>query len=120
MSNQAGKPSKTKYFLKNYFAPISIVKLEPETGRTHQIRVHLSSLGHPIFSDDEYSGGKKRIKSYHVKYIKILKRLFKCMNRVALHASKIEFLHPKDNELVSFSVPFPNDFKRAIELLENE
>ena len=120
MSNNRGKSSKTTYSLENYFEPISLVKLKPETGRTHQIRVHLSSIGHPIFSDNEYSGGKKRIKSYHVKYIHILKRLFKLIDRVALHAEKIEFTHPKNNQRVSFSAPFPEDFNRALELFKNE
>ena len=67
-----------------------------------------------------YSGGKKRIKSYHVKYMQILKRLFKLMDRAALHASTIEFTHPENNEKISFSVPFPDDFKSVLGLLENE
>ena len=120
MSDRTGKLSKTKYSAEKYFEPISIVKLKPETGRTHQLRVHLSSIGHPIFSDDQYSGGKSRTKSYHVKYTGILKRLFKCIDRVALHAEKIEFTHPKNNQRVSFSAPFPEDFNRALELLKNE
>ena len=120
MSDSKGKSSKTTYRLENYFEPISLVELQPKTGRTHQIRVHLNSIGHPIFSDDAYSGGKKRIKSYHVKYMQRLKRLFKLMERVALHASTIEFTHPENNEKVSFSVPFPDDFKSVLGLLENE
>ena len=119
MSNRIGKSSKTKYTVEKYFEPISVVKLEPLTGRTHQLRVHLNSIGHPIFSDNQYSGGKNRIKSYHVKYISILKRLFKCIDRVALHAESIEFIHPSTNKLISFSAPFPEDFRNAMELLEN-
>ena len=120
MSDSRGKPSKTTYYLENYFEPLSLVKLKPETGRTHQIRVHLNSIGHPIFSDDEYSGGKKRIMSYHVKYVQTLKKLFKLIDRVALHAEKIEFRHPENNKKVSFSAPFPDDFNKAVELLKNE
>ena len=120
MSNTKGKSSKTEYVLEHYFAPISLLKLKPETGRTHQIRVHLSSIGHPIFADDQYSGGKKRIKSYHIKHIQILKRLFKLINRVALHAYKIEFRHPTTHSQLSFSAPFPDDFDKALELLKSE
>ena len=120
MSVSNGKPSKTEYLLEGYFPPISLLKLKPETGRTHQIRVHLNSLGHPIFSDNQYSGGKKKIKSYHVKYIQILKRLFKLMDRVALHAYEIKFTHPTSNREVAFSAPFPNDFNRSLELLKSE
>ena len=120
MSNGSGRSSLTKYYLEKHFAPISMLKLIPKTGRTHQLRVHLSSIGHPIFSDTHYSGGVKRIKSYHVKYTKILKRLFKYMDRVALHAQKIEFIHPVSNSEMSFSAPFPEDFLKALDVLENE
>ncbi len=120
MSDRTGKLSKTKYSVEKYFEPISIVKLKPETGRTHQLRVHLSSIGHPIFSDDQYSGGKSRTKSYHVKYTGILKRLFKCIDRVALHAESIEFTHPFNKKKVSFSASFPKDFTKAIKLLESQ
>jgi len=120
MSDRSGKSSKTKYSVEKYFEPISIVKLEPETGRTHQLRVHLSSIGHPIFSDNQYSGGKSRTKSYHVKYTSILKRLFKCIDRVALHAESIEFIHPFNKKKVSFSASFPEDFLKAMRLLESQ
>jgi len=120
MSPHKGRTSKTLYSLENYFEPISLVKLHPETGRTHQIRVHLNSIGHPIFSDSQYSGGAKRIKSYHVKYMRTLKRLFKLMNRVALHAQKINFNHPETSENISFTAPFPDDFNKVLELLKNE
>jgi len=120
VSLENGKISKTKYYSEGYFPPLSLVRIKPETGRTHQIRVHLSSIGHPIFSDVDYSGGKKRIKSYHVKYTNILKRLFKCINRVALHAKTIEFKHPKNDKVVSFSAPIPNDFKEALKILSYE
>ena len=120
LSDIRGKDSKTRYELEDYFEPISLVKLHPETGRTHQIRVHLNSIGHPIFSDEQYSGGKKRIKSYHVKYMRLLKRLFKSIDRVALHAENIKFVHPETSKEVSFSAPIPDDFKRALELLKNE
>ena len=120
MSENKGRFSKTEYFLENYLEPISLVKLSPETGRTHQIRVHLKSIGHPIFSDNQYSGGKKKIKSYHVKYVQLLNRLFKLINRVALHAQEINFLHPGTGQEVSFSAPFPDDFNKGLELLKSE
>ena len=120
VSEGNGKFSKTKYYLKNHFGPVSLVELHPETGRTHQLRVHLNSIGHPIFADDDYSGGKNRIKSCHVKYTRDLKRLFKTIDRVALHAKSISFMHPTENEMVSFSAPLPHDFNEAINLFLNE
>ena len=95
------------------------MKLKPETGRTHQIRVHLSSVGHPIFSDEQYSGGRNRIKSYHVKYNQMLKRLFKLIDRVALHAYQIKFKHPSNNQEICFSAPLPADFNQALEFLKS-
>ena len=58
-----GRKSSTSYQLKEYFPPLSYVKLMPETGRTHQLRVHLKSIGHPIFGDNSYGGGIKNAKS---------------------------------------------------------
>lgn len=120
LSDSDGKFSKTKYYLKNYFAPISLVELYPETGRTHQLRVHLNSIGHPIFADSDYSGGRSRIKSYHIKYTRDLKRLFKIIDRVALHSKSISFMHPASDEKVSFSAPLPQDFSEAVNLFLNE
>ena len=99
--------------------PISYVKLKPRTGRTHQIRVHMKSIGHPILSDVKYSGGKSMIKSFHVKHTNILKRVIKAVDRVALHAKSIEITHPSTKEKIKFSSPLPNDIEGAIHLLKD-
>ena len=101
----------------NYKIPITEINIYPKTGRTHQIRVHLSSIGHPILNDSLYNGGEDIINSFHQNYRKNLKKVIKCINRVALHAFKIEFMHPTLNEMVSFEAPIPDDFKDALNLL---
>ena len=58
-------------------------------------------------------------KSFHVKHTQILNRLFKTLNRVALHAEKLEIIHPKNGELMEFSAPLPVDMKNALEILKN-
>ena len=110
-----GRYSKTTYKLIDQYGPLSYLEIIPSTGRTHQIRVHLKSIGHPIIFDDVYGGGIKMIKSFHVKYTKLLKSIFKSMNRVALHAKSIKFLHP-NKDVVEFDAPIPDDFKKVINL----
>ena len=102
-----------------YLPPFSFISLEPKTGRTHQLRVHMKSIGHPIFCDDKYGGGAKYARSFHVKYTQIINRLFKIVNRVALHAHKIKICHPDTMEYMEFEAPIPQDLKCALEILKN-
>ena len=120
LTNGAGRYSKTEYKLIKKITPISYVKLHPTTGRTHQIRVHMKSIGHPILADLKYSGGKSMIKSFHVKYTNTLKRVFNIIDRVALHAKSIKIIHPENKKEVEFSSPIPNDMLKTIELLESD
>ena len=110
-----GRYSKTTYKLIDQYGPLSYLEIMPSTGRTHQIRVHMKSIGHPIIFDDVYGGGIKMIKSFHVKYTKLLKSIFKSMDRVALHAKSIKFLHP-NKDIVEYDTPTPDDFKKVINL----
>ena len=119
LTNGPGRYSKTDYSLINNVGPISYLELKPSTGRTHQIRVHMKSIGHPILSDAKYSGGESMIKSFHVKYTKILKRIMRKIDRVALHARSIEIIHPETKEKIMFSAPIPDDIKKTIKILEN-
>lgn len=81
---------------------LTLLELYPETGRTHQIRVHLKYLNHSIFSDELYAGRKTARNDR-----KILNRLF-------LHATKISFLHPKSGKLLSFESPLPQELSNLI------
>ena len=120
MVGNGGKDSSTQYNLKGHFPPFSWLKLYPMTGRTHQLRVHLKSIGHPIFCDDTYGGGAKYARSFHVKYTQIINRLIKTVNRVALHAHRLEILHPATKKKMIFEAQLPQDLQRALEILNNE
>ena len=118
LSTTKGKFSKTKYSCQNIYLPFSIVNLYPETGRTHQLRVHLANIGNPILCDDLYGGGYKKIKSFHSDFSKLCKQIMKQIDRVALHSYKLELMHPVKNKYIKFKAPIPNEFKLAMSLME--
>ena len=84
----------------------SLLEVEPKTGRTHQIRVHLKYLGYPVVADEFYAGRK----TYRADKL--------WCPRQFLHASELSFIHPKTGERVKFSAPLPLDLKKALEYLE--
>ena len=107
-----GKTAFTKFRVKERFPGVAFLEVYPLTGRTHQIRVHLSSIGHPIVGDELY-GGKKFSGS-------VLEMLRKKINRPLLHAYQITFLHPKSGKEMTFTAPLPEDFKTVLGFLRKE
>lgn len=105
-----GKEAITKYRVLEYFDQISYVECKLETGRTHQIRVHLKDIGHPIIADPVY--GTKKI-NYDTEIVQAIKNL----NRQALHALKLKLIHPTTKEEMSFNSELPLDFKLLLESL---
>jgi len=116
VSLSKGKEATTAYELLDNYGPISRVALYPKTGRTHQLRVHMKYIGHPILADDKYSGGKEQIKSFHMDYSQKLKRTFKIANRQMLHALSIGFIHPITNKKMYFELDIPLDMQKVIKL----
>ena len=104
-----GKESKTIYKVLNYYRDqknkeiLSLVELYPHSGRTHQIRVHLKYIGHPIFADFLYAGRKTSRKDRNI------------LPRVFLHASKIAFTHPVSKKLMEFESPLPKELQEVLE-----
>ena len=94
-------------YLKKQARKYSLVSLFPKTGRTHQLRVHLKSINHPIVSDTIYTPHK------------LLKFDLLWCARLFLHAKDLEFFHPKTQKRVSFTCPLPDDLKVALEQLEH-
>ena len=100
----------THYEVIERFGEVSYLKLNLETGRTHQIRVHMASLGHALLGDEVYGGGKTRFEKAH-------KNLF---DGQALHAKRLSFVHPTSGERVSFECPLPENFEKALALLRKD
>jgi 23S rRNA pseudouridine1911/1915/1917 synthase len=94
----------------------ALLEIYPQTGRTHQIRVHLSSMGHPLLGDPLY-GRKGRPESIHHP---VLKECVKRMNRQALHAHRLAFDHPRTGERVQFEAPLPEDMQWILDWLRRE
>jgi len=119
VSETEGKTASTSYEVLEEFEFCSLLKLKLKTGRTHQIRVHLSSLNHPIFGDASY-GGKKIVFGLNLPKMKSrVDNLLHVMPRQALHAKTLGFFHPHKKEQMIFSSELPNDFERLLELLRH-
>ncbi len=94
----------------------TLVEVELETGRTHQIRVHLSESGHPLLADREYGGQKREAK---LKPADPVRRAAEAIGRQALHARKLSFPHPRTGDLLSLEAPLPPDFEAALAVLRS-
>ena len=118
VSDIRGKKSVTHYKTIKTFnikdvPKISLMEFTLETGRTHQIRVHMAFKRNPILGDKQY--GKKNIKFKKIN--KEFEKTLKLLNRQALHAKTIGFVHPRQNKFMSFDSDLPKDFKKMLDLL---
>jgi 23S rRNA pseudouridine1911/1915/1917 synthase len=109
-----GREAVTHYRLLKRFREHSHIKVQLETGRTHQIRVHMSYLHHPIVGDPVYAG-RHRVPAGAQQELLDYLQAFK---RQALHAWRLSFVHPESAEDVSFEAPLPDDMQRLIDLLQ--
>ncbi|MBI4495907.1 MAG: RluA family pseudouridine synthase [Deltaproteobacteria bacterium] len=109
-----GRKAATRWKVLRRFRQFSLVEFTLETGRTHQIRVHLSSIGHPLLGDPLY-GGRRRLSSVEPSS---LRQALQMMRRQALHAASLGFVHPVTGEKIIFSSPLPPDLKEVLEILE--
>ncbi|MCK5225451.1 MAG: RluA family pseudouridine synthase [Planctomycetes bacterium] len=111
---ETGKESRTVYKVLEEFRGFSFLELAPKTGRTHQLRVHLSHIKHPIVADDMYGGKFVYPWQLQDKQQSIQEPLLK---RVALHAHTLEFRHPTTEKMVKFEVPLPEDIQNLLSAL---
>ncbi len=100
----------THYEVLRDYGTITYLRLRLETGRTHQIRVHMASLGHPLLGDTVYGGGHTAFEKKHAKHL----------SGQCLHAAELSFIHPVTNEQMHFVSQLPEDFTRLLDILEQE
>ena len=100
----------THYEVISEASGFTLARMRLETGRTHQIRVHMASIGHPVLGDPLYGGDKTLFEKHHKDLI----------TGQMLHAERLEFIHPRTGEKISLTCPPPENFKRAVKILELE
>jgi 23S rRNA pseudouridine1911/1915/1917 synthase len=112
---EQGKEATTHYKVLERFGYVSLIQCELETGRTHQIRVHMQHIGHPLFNDDTYGGDKIVKGTVFTKYKQFVDNCFAICPRQALHARTLGFIHPVTRKEVLFESELPEDMKKLIE-----
>ena len=110
-----GKPAVTHYKVLERFGYVTLVECRLETGRTHQIRVHLKHIGHTLFNDERYGGHEILKGTHHTKYKQYIQNCFNICPRQALHAKTLGFVHPKTGTEIFFECPLPEDLQLLIE-----
>lgn len=110
-----GKPAITHYKVIERLGYVTLVSCKLETGRTHQIRVHMKHIGHTLFNDERYGGEKILKGTTFTKYKQFVDNCFKLLPRQALHAKTLGFVHPKTGKFMQFNSEVPEDMQLCIE-----
>ncbi|HLV14687.1 MAG TPA: RluA family pseudouridine synthase [Xanthomarina sp.] len=114
-----GKPAVTHYKVLERLGYVTLVSCKLETGRTHQIRVHMKHIGHTLFNDERYGGERILKGTTFTKYKQFVDNCFKILPRQALHAKTLGFTHPRTGEFMSFDSEIPQDMQLCIEKWQN-
>lgn len=118
-ADEKGKPALTHYKVLERLGYVTLLSCRLETGRTHQIRVHLKHIGHTLFNDERY-GGHLILKGTHfTKYKQFVENCFKILPRQALHARTLGFIHPTTGKFLRFETPIPEDLETCLEKWRN-
>lgn len=114
-----GKEAATRYRTLEKFELFSLLELQLETGRTHQIRIHLQHAGHPVLGDPQYGGRNRRLGPLNTSQRRFVAELFDLLPRQALHAGLLGFVHPVTGQTLRFESDFPEDIRKVLERLQN-
>jgi len=114
-----GKAATTHYKVIERFGYVTLIECQLETGRTHQIRVHLKYIGHTLFSDENYGGNEILKGTTFTKYKQFVSNCFKICPRQALHAKSLGFEHPITGEKLFFEQELPEDFSELLNKWRN-
>ncbi|MGZ5243987.1 MAG: RluA family pseudouridine synthase [Bacteroidia bacterium] len=112
---EIGKHAITHYKVLEEFHYTSLIECKLETGRTHQIRAHMQSVGHPLFADESYGGKDVRYGPQFTRYKQFVQNCFQICPRQALHARSLGFIHPITKENMYFEAPLPDDMVALID-----
>lgn len=112
-----GKEAATRYKTLQKFELFSLLELQLETGRTHQIRIHLQHAEHPVFGDPQYGGRNRKLGALTTAQRAFVAELFEILPRQALHAGILGFVHPMSREDLRFDSDFPEDVGKVLEAL---
>lgn len=112
---EKGKHAVTHYRVLERFGYITLIECKLETGRTHQIRVHMASIGHPLFADERYGGMEIRKGTIYAKYKQFIRNCFEICPRQALHAKTLGFEHPVTKKWLQFDSAVPSDMTALLD-----
>ncbi|MFT5089751.1 MAG: 23S rRNA pseudouridine1911/1915/1917 synthase [Planctomycetota bacterium] len=112
--NTDGRRARTHYEIDETYAFTSLLKLKLDTGRTHQIRVHLEHLGHAVFGDPVY-GGREQTEGIRPELRHQARSMLGLIKRQALHARDLRFAHPRTGEMMRFNAEWPRDMEAVVE-----
>ena len=118
-NGEDGKHAVTHYKVLRRYGYVTLVECRLETGRTHQIRVHMSWQGHPLFNDERYGGNRILKGTTFVKYKQFIENCFKLIPRQSLHARALGFDHPSTGEYVQFESELPDDMRAVLQKWDN-
>ena len=116
---EQGKHAVTHYRVVERFGYVTLIECQLETGRTHQIRVHMKYIGHPLFNDESYGGDQILKGTTFTKYKQFISNCFKLMPRQALHAKSLGFTHPITGKYMLFDSEMPDDFAAVLDKWRN-
>lgn len=112
---EKGKWSVTHYKVLERLGMVTLIECQLETGRTHQIRAHMKSIGHPLFGDTSYGGDRIVKGTSFSKYKQFVDNCLSILPRQALHAKSLGFEHPVSKQRMDFEVPLPQDMEQVLE-----